>query len=107
MEAITLRESGWGEFVLANLPAIEESAGTVEEAREMARHGRLMFGGGAGPLIMVKLIDDRSANWCGMWVLHDMCMRYFDRREAFRRLRGLGFDRRQAAEMIHDCERES
>lgn len=41
-----------------------------------------------------------------MWVMHDMCMRYFDRREAFSRLRRLGFARRDAAELIHDHERE-
>lgn len=44
---------------------------------------------------------DRAA----MWVMYDMCMRRFDRVEAFRRLRALGVSRRDAAELIHEHER--
>lgn len=41
-----------------------------------------------------------------MWVMYDMCQRRTDRRGAFTRLRGLGLSRRDAAELIHEHERE-
>lgn len=46
--------------------------------------------------------DHRTAQWELFWmVFHGQT-----RLQTFRRIIALGFDRRTAAEMIHDCERE-
>jgi hypothetical protein len=44
--------------------------------------------------------------WKASWVMYDMTVNYLPRQKAFSRLRQLGFSRRDAAELIHDNERE-
>lgn len=40
------------------------------------------------------------------WHLYDMVFYGVSRLDTFRRIVALGISRREAAEMIHDCERE-
>lgn len=48
-----------------------------------------------------------SSKWTAAnWVLYDYTTNYLPRRDAFQRLRGLGFTAREAVELLHSVEKE-
>ena len=51
-------------------------------------------------------LSERDKWWRAMWAVHDMCMYGVARLDTFKRLCAYGLDRRQAAELIQEHERE-